>query len=84
MEYSGDEYLLIQDDEARFRHDLMLDFQDEEKVVIGRSRRTLLPLDPVALPSDAPAANGTTQERLALVNNAKQNKDSNDVDCGTS
>ncbi|XP_045101922.1 piggyBac transposable element-derived protein 1-like [Portunus trituberculatus] len=31
----------------------MLDFQDEEKIVIGRSRRrTLLPVNPVAPPSD--------------------------------
>jgi len=57
---------------------------DEEKVVTGRSRRrTLLPLDPVALPSDSPAANKTTQDSLTLVNNAKQNKDTYDVDCDT-
>ncbi|XP_050726534.1 piggyBac transposable element-derived protein 2-like [Eriocheir sinensis] len=62
----------------------MLDFQDEEKVVTGRSRRrTLLPLDSVALPSEAPAANEATQERLALLTYAKQNKDTKDVDCNT-
>ncbi|XP_045115262.1 piggyBac transposable element-derived protein 2-like [Portunus trituberculatus] len=84
VEDSGDEYLLTQDDEAQFRRDLMLDFQDEKAVVAGRSRRrTLLPLDPVALPSDAPAANGTTQETLAHVAYAKQNKDTSDLDCDT-
>ena len=40
-------------------------------------------MDPAVLPSGAPAANETTQEGLALVNSAKQNDDTNGIDCDT-